>query len=160
MTSYCLNPNLALNLWVDVVLQSIITLIVNFSLIKILLHCFFGSSTSSYLRFLLFELNFVVISCKFLWSNPYVFHLTAIFHNYLLLFLYYFLCMYFCLYQPFLYSVFHRSFRIFYFFFISLNSLNKLFTETNSSWLLYKSIKDLEIRTSIVFNLSFPNSTI
>ena len=44
--------------------------------------------------------------------------------------------------------------------FISLYSLNTLFTETNSPWLIYESIKALEIRTSIVFDLSFPNKTI
>ena len=43
---------------------------------------------------------------------------------------------------------------------ILLHSLDTLFTETNSSWLIYELIKDLEIRTSIVFNLSFPNNTI
>ena len=39
--------------------------------------------------------------------------------------------------------------------FISLYSFNALFTETNSSWLIYESIKDLKIRASIVFNLFF-----
>ena len=34
------------------------------------------------------------------------------------------------------------------------------FTETNSPWPIYESIKDLEIRTSLVFNLIFPNNTI
>ena len=43
---------------------------------------------------------------------------------------------------------------------ISLCSLNRLFTETNSSGLVYESIKALEIRPSIVFYLSFPNNTI
>ena len=37
--------------------------------------------------------------------------------------------------------------------FISFHSLNTLFTETNSSWLIYESIKVLEITTSIVFNI-------
>ena len=44
--------------------------------------------------------------------------------------------------------------------FISLYSLNTLFIETNSSWLKYESINAVEIRTSIVFNLFFPNNTI
>ena len=44
--------------------------------------------------------------------------------------------------------------------FISLHSLNALFTKTNSSWLIYKSIKVLEIKTLIVFNLVFANKTI
>ena len=43
--------------------------------------------------------------------------------------------------------------------FISSYSLNTLFTETNSSWLKYESIKALEIKNSIVFNISFPNNT-
>ena len=44
--------------------------------------------------------------------------------------------------------------------FISFYSLNTLFTETNSSWLIYESIKALEIRTSKLFKLSFPNNAI
>ena len=44
--------------------------------------------------------------------------------------------------------------------FISLYSLNTLFTETNLSWRIYGSIKYLEIRTSIVFNLPFHNNII
>ena len=44
--------------------------------------------------------------------------------------------------------------------FIPLYSLNTLFIETNSSWLIYESINAVEIRISIVFNLFFPNSTI
>ena len=50
--------------------------------------------------------------------------------------------------------------QIFISFLISLYSLNTLFTETNSSWLIYDSIKALENRTYIVFNLSFPSNTI
>ena len=38
MASYCLNPNLGLNLRADVLLQSITTLIANFLSKKILLH--------------------------------------------------------------------------------------------------------------------------
>ena len=45
MASYCLNPNLVLNLCAAVVLKSIITLIANFMRFKTLLDCFFGSST-------------------------------------------------------------------------------------------------------------------
>ena len=41
--------------------------------------------------------------------------------------------------------------------FISIYSLNTLFTEINSSCLIYESIKALEIRTSIVSNLPFPS---
>ena len=70
MTSYCLNPNLALNLWAGAALQSIITLSAKVSTIKIVLTCFFGSSNSSYLCFLWFEFYFVETSRKFLWFNP------------------------------------------------------------------------------------------
>ena len=35
--------------------------------------------------------------------------------------------------------------------FMLLHSLNTLFTETNSSWLIYKSIKVLETKTLILF---------
>ena len=44
--------------------------------------------------------------------------------------------------------------------FISLYSLNKLFTKINSSWQIYESIKDLEIKTCIELNLVFANKTI
>ena len=43
---------------------------------------------------------------------------------------------------------------------ISLCSLNTLFTKANSSWLICESIRALDIRTSIVFDLSFLNNTI
>ena len=58
-----LNPNFVLNSWVDVFLQSIITLLANFLSIKVLLDCFFGSSTRSYL--------WSLWSLSFLWS---IFH--------------------------------------------------------------------------------------
>ena len=45
-------------------------------------------------------------------------------------------------------------------FFISLYFLNTLFTEINSSWLIYEFIKALQIRTSIAFKLVFANNTI
>ena len=44
--------------------------------------------------------------------------------------------------------------------FISLYSLNTLFIEINLSWLIYQSIKVLEIRASIVSDSDVPNSTI
>ena len=43
---------------------------------------------------------------------------------------------------------------------ISLYSLNTLFTETNRLWLIYESIKALEIKTLIIFSLVFANNTI
>ena len=104
MTSYCLIPNLVLNLWANVALQFIITLISNFFSLKILLSYFIGFSTSSYLCFLWAEWYLIVISCKFydLILLLCVFHLTRIFYHYLLLFLYHFLHSFFCLYQPYL----------------------------------------------------------
>ena len=84
MILYCLNPNLVLNLGATVVLQSLITLIANFASIKVLLTCFLGFSTSSYLCLLWLELYFLVISHKCLRSNPSLicFHLTTIPHHY------------------------------------------------------------------------------
>ena len=117
MTSHCLNSNLVLNLWAIVVLKFVIMLIANFSSLKILLTCFFVSSTSSYLCFLWFGLYFVVISSKFLWSNP--FSISFSFNHNIpsssTIVSIPFLSHVFCLYQPFLYNVFHRSFRVFLF---------------------------------------------
>ena len=48
----------------------------------------------------------------------------------------------------------------FFISFISLYSLNTLFTKTNLSWLIYESIKVLEIRVPIVFSSVFPNNFI
>ena len=70
MTSYCLNPNLILGLWVDVHLQSIITLTANFSSIKVPLHYVLGFFLSSLcLCFLWSEWCFVLIFHKLFWSN-------------------------------------------------------------------------------------------
>ena len=44
--------------------------------------------------------------------------------------------------------------------FISSYSFSTLFIETNSSWLIFESIRDLEINTSVLFNLDFANDTI
>ena len=44
--------------------------------------------------------------------------------------------------------------------FISSNSFSKLFTRTNSSWLIFKSIKALEIKAYILLNLDFSNNTL
>ena len=52
MISYCLNPNIAVNLCAVVILQSIIILIANSLYIKMLLGCVFALSTSPYLCFL------------------------------------------------------------------------------------------------------------
>ena len=60
--------------------------------------------------------------------------------------------MSFCLHQPYL-GFFISSF-------ISLYSLQTLFTETNSSRLIYVSIKDLGIKTSIVSDFVFARNTV
>ena len=70
MILYCLNPNLVLNLCAYVVLEYIITLIANFSSIKILLNCIFGSPTRSYICFVWSECYLIVIYRKFLWLYP------------------------------------------------------------------------------------------
>ena len=126
------------------------------------MNCFFYSSISSYLSFLRSKWYCAVISRTFLWPNPssICFYLTTILYHYLLLLLFHFFHKLFCLFPQYLYSVFHRSLRNFISFFISLYSLNGLFTEINSSRLIYESIKDLEIINSIVFNLSFSNCAI
>ena len=43
---------------------------------------------------------------------------------------------------------------------VTVKQLKRWFSETNLSWLIYVSTEALEIRTSIVFNLSFPLNTI
>ena len=60
----------------------------------------------------------------------------------------------------FLYCIFHSISRIFDFFFHPIIFLNTLLTESDSSWLIYESLKDLEIKTLIVFNLIFDSNTI
>ena len=85
MTSYCLNPNLALNLWVDVVQQSIITLIATFLSIEILLHCFLVLLLVYIFHF--YDLNDILL---YFLADFYDVHLTTIFHYHLLLFLCYF----------------------------------------------------------------------
>ena len=44
--------------------------------------------------------------------------------------------------------------------FVSLYSFRTLFIKTNSSLQITESIKDLEIKTSMLFNLDFANNTI
>ena len=119
MTSNCVNRNLFLKLWVIVVPKSIITLIANFSSIKVLLTCFFGSSTSSYLCFLWFELHFVAISGKCLWSSPssIYFSFNHSIQSLSIIVSIPFLSYVFLLLSTSFICVFERSFRIFYFFF-------------------------------------------
>ena len=112
MTSFCLHPNLVLNLHVAVVLQSIIALAANSLHIKVLLDCFFGLSTSSYLMFSMIwkilycsDLQIFMIKsfCFTFHSNP-LSVFTPFFHLFL------------CLYPPYLYSIFPSFFMIFDFF--------------------------------------------
>ena len=119
LTSYCLNPNLVLNLCAAIVLQSMIVLIANLS-IKILLSYFFGSSTNLYICFLWSQKYFLVVISKFLWSNPSYICLSFN-HNIPLpssiaytLFLPY---VFVCIYQSCIYSIFHIIFSSFNFFF-------------------------------------------
>ena len=44
--------------------------------------------------------------------------------------------------------------------FVSPYSSCTVFIKTNSSWLIFESIKDLEIKTSMLFNLDFVNHTV
>ena len=134
MTPHCLNPNLVLNLHAAVVLQSMITLVANSLSIKILLGCFFGSSTSSYLCFIWSERYFTVITCKIFGVIflLHVFYSTRISIN-----IYY--CFYvisfirFSAYINHIYIKYSSEVSGFFIFsFISLYSFNT-FTETNSS---------------------------
>ena len=137
MTSYCLNPNLALTLWAAVALESIITLIANFD--------FFCLSASSHLCFLWSEWYFIVISSRILWSNS-----SSVFFSFnhdipslSAILSYYFFHPFLCIYEPPLYSGFHRRFMIFFISSsISLYSASTLFTERNSSWLIYFCLFD------------------
>ena len=52
------------------------------------------------------------------------------------------------------------EFSLAWYFLQLTQQVSIVFIEANPLWLVYESIKALEIRTSIVFNLSFPNNTI
>ena len=81
--------------------------------------------------------------------------------------IYYYICtIFWCVFLLILtifISIFHYIYKyvsgFFISFFISLYYLNT-FTEANFSWLIYESIKALEIKTLIVSNLAFPSNTI
>ena len=55
------------------------------------------------------------------------------------------------------YMVYFTGFLEFFISFISLYSSSTVFAGTNSSWLIYESIKTLDIKTLIVFYLAFTN---
>ena len=58
-------------------------------------------------------------------------------------------------------KVFHNCFlRCFYFSPLIFTSFLGVFIKRNSSWLIFESIKALEIKTSILFNLDFAKNTI
>ena len=113
MILYYSNPNFILNLCADVVIKSRINLVAYFSTIKIMLDYFL-------VRILvhIYDLNDILLYFLSNLNNPSskYFHLTTIFHHYLLMFLRHFFHTFFCLYQLYLNRVFLRSFRIFYFF--------------------------------------------
>ena len=58
------------------------------------------------------------------------------------------------------YLVYFTGLCGFFLLFISLYYLNMLFTEMNSSWIMYESIKALKIKTSVVSNLILASNTI
>ena len=133
-------------------------MIANFSSIKIIFHFLFDLLSSYCLCFLWSEWYLDVTSRKLLWTNPsFRCFSNTIFHDYLLLFLYRFYTISFFYVFLLISAIFIYYTEVsgfFISFFISLYSLNTLFTKTNSSWLLYESIQGLEIRTSKVSNLS------
>ena len=132
MTSYCLNTK-SLNLWADVVQQSIITLIATFFSIEILLHCFLVLLLI-YI-FLFHDLNDILL---YFLADVYDFHLTTIFHYCLLLLL----CHFFqrlSTYINNIYIVYSTEISGLYICsLISLYFVNTLFAATNSSWLIYE----------------------
>ena len=113
MTTYGLNPNLFLNLRVDVVLQSKITLIAGFSSIKIILHCFLVQLlVNIYVFYDLYDILLQFLANVYdLILLLYVSHFVTIFRHYLFLFLcHFFHTFHTCFHQSYLYSVFHRIF--------------------------------------------------
>ena len=135
----------------------------NFSPVKILLHFFFCFSTSSCLCFPWSEWYFILISGKILWSNPssICFSFNHNIPSLSTITSIPYLSNVFSAYINHVYIIY--SIEVSGFFissFISLYSLNRLFTERNSSWLIYESIKALNLRTLIVINLSILSNTI
>ena len=90
----------------------------------------------------------------------YAFYSTIIFHLYLQLFLHHHLYVFLFISTIFVLHIPQKFQDSFISSFVSLSSLNTLFTETNSSSIIYESIKALEIKTSIAFNLGFPSNTV
>ena len=104
------------NLCATIVLQSIITLSANFSFTKILLECFFDSSTSLYLCFLWSEWYFVMISHKSFLINP-SFICFSVNHIISLPFISMLFLLHLFLLMSTIFILFCRSFKIFFFFF-------------------------------------------
>ena len=121
---YCLNPNLIPNSRSAVVVESMITLIANSCLII----SFFYLNSLLVLFFFFFEL---VVHIYFFYSLPFSWSLLQIFISnpssmffiqpqYFMIIYYCFYTIFYtfhCLYQPYLYSIFHSIFRIFDFCF-------------------------------------------
>ena len=131
-----LNPNFVLNSWVDVFLQSIITLLANFLSIKVLLDCFFGSSTRSYL-WSLWSLSF--LWCIFHFDFLQIFIMQSFFcmffiNRNILSFCCWFYTIYFIRFSAYINHIYIAcSIEVLSFFipyFITLYCLNTLFTET------------------------------
>ena len=150
--------------WIYVLLfpQFMITLIANSLSINILLGCFFFcSSASLYVCFLWSEKYFTVVIPKLLRSYP-----SSIFFsfNYNIPSLSTIVSTAFLIpFSPCINNaklVCSAAFLAFLIFsFILLYYVNTFFTEENLSWLIYKSFKALEIKTSGIFNLVFANNS-
>ena len=106
VTSYCLNPNLVLNLC---------------AVCCSTIHNSFGCQFFDYK-------NYVVFFFRYFFFGPFcssydrifllfVFHSATILHHYLLLFIHHFLHTFLCLYQPYLNNVCHKRVKTFVFFF-------------------------------------------
>ena len=122
--------------------------------VKILLDCFFLVHQLIH-NYIFYGLNYIFLLSTVDFSNLilvlYVFHETTIFRRHLLLFLRHFLIR-FSAYINRIYIVYWTAFSEFLIFsFISLYSINTLFTEISSLWLICESFKALEIKYLIVF---------
>ena len=153
IVSYCLNPNLGIKLCTAVVLQSIITLVTNSLRIKILLGCFLVHLLVHIYVF--YDLKDILMLSPTMFYDLnlllYFFHLTTIFRHYLLLSLHHFFHTFFCLHQPFYLENSTAFWEFLISSFILLYSLNMLFTEANSSWLIYESLKVLLLKLRLNF---------
>ena len=100
------------------------------------------------------DILFLFLQIFMIWS---FFHMSFIQPKFFFIFYY---CFYnislirFSTYTKHIYLMYSKEvLGFFIYFFILLYSLNTLFTEKDLPWLLYESIKVLEIKISEVFNL-------